>query len=361
MESAPEVTMVDLSKLIPIKQDPAEILRRRSAGEIYCADFSSGEGKYVATTFDSSDPIDASIKISPKVEVRFTYILNESRVIGLQITKLSSRGKAEKLHLSTLDWHGVLAILNIFQDIDLSSIAKGSLILNANIINDPAALKSFLNTVAADAQGKEKITEVAKNFNLLTPSYVSEMARRKKSSQQMDKLLNDRTYFDSIKIKYDIKKDEQVWQKFFERNDWMLGSDVIELLDDRIFDEHNTVDIPFRALDGFLDIVELKLPTAPFWTAENNPNAELIKAIMQCTRYISVAERKANDYEKIKELGCDIVKPRITLIYGRSSGWTDEQHKLLRTLNASLHNITILTYDHVLRRAQNQVKDDNNE
>lgn len=353
--------MVDFLKLIPFKQDPAEILRRRKAGEIYCADFSSGEGKYVATAFESSDPVDASLRISPRVEVRFTYIFNESRVIGLQITKLSSRGKAEKIHLSTLDWQGVLALLSIFQDIDLDSIAKGSLILNADIIKDPDALKSFLNTVAADSQGKEKIAEVAKNFNILTPNYVSEMARRKKSSQQIDKLLNDRAYFDSIKEKYDIGKDEQVWQKFFERNDWMLGSDVIELLDDRIFDEHNTVDIPFRALDGFLDIVELKLPTASFWTAENNPNSELIKAIMQCTRYIAVAERKANDYEKIKELGCDIVKPRITLIYGRSSGWTDEQHKLLRTLNASLHNITILTYDHVLRRAQNQVKDDNDE
>lgn len=353
--------MVDFSKLIPFKQDPAEILRRRKAGEIYCADFSSGEGKYVATTFESSDPVDASLRISPRVEVRFTYIFNESRVIGLQITKLSSRGKAEKIHLSTLDWQGILALLSIFQDIDLDSIAKGSLILNADIIKDPDALKSFLNTVAADSQGKEKIAEVAKNFNILTPNYVSEMARRKKSSQQIDKLLNDRAYFDSIKEKYDIGKDEQVWQKFFERNDWMLGSDVIELLDDRIFDEHNTVDLPFRALDGFLDIVELKLPTAPFWTAENNPNSNLVKAIMQCTRYISVAERKANDYEKIKELGCEIVKPRITLVYGRSKDWTQEQHSLLRTLNASLHNITILTYDHVVKRAQNQVKDESNE
>lgn len=349
--------MVDFSKLIPFKQDPVEILKRRKAGEIYCADFSSGEGKYIATTIDSSDTVDASIKISPKVEVRFTYIFNENRVIGLKITKLSNRGKIEEIHLSTLDWQGVLALLGIFQNIDLDSIAKGSLILNADIIKDPEALKSFLNTVAADPQGKDKIAEVAKNFNLLTPSYVSEMSRRKKSAKQIESLLNDRAYFESIKQRYNIGKDEQVWQKFFERNDWMLGSDVVELLDDRIFDEHNTVDIPFRALDGFLDIVELKLPTATFWTSENNPSAELIKSLMQCTRYISVAERKANDYEKIQELGCDIVKPRITLLYGRSDKWTTEQHKLLRTLNASFHNITILTYDHVLRRAQNQVKD----
>ena len=105
-------------------------------------------------------------------------------------------------------------------------------------------------------------------------------------------------------------------------------------------------------MDGFLDIIELKLPTAPFWTAENNPNAELTKALMQCIRYLNEAEKKANDYDKIKELGCDIVKPRITLTYGRSIDWHGEQHKQLRILNASFHNITILTYDHVLQRAK---------
>lgn len=340
---------------------PQKILENRKNGQIYCADFSNGEGKYISTTFESDEPVDLSLKISPKVEVRFTYILNEDGVNGLQISKLSSRGVVEKIHLSTMDWQGVLALLEIFKEVDLSSIAKGSLILNADIIKDPEALKSFLGTVATDPQGKEKLREVAKNFNILTPDYVGEMSRRKKNTEQIVKLLDDTEYFNSIKNKYNIGKDEQVWQKFFEKNDWMLGSDVIELLDDRIFDEHNTVDIPFKALDGFLDIVELKLPTAPFWTSENNPNSELVKAIMQCTRYVAVAERKANDYEKIKELGCDIVKPRITLIYGRSNNWSEAQHKLLRTLNASLHNITILTYDHVVRRAQNQTKDGNDE
>jgi hypothetical protein len=206
--------------------------------------------------------------------------------------------------------------------------------------------------VAADEQGREKLREVAENFGLLEAKGIKNLALQKRNVNLLDKLLNEKGSFAEEKLARKVGKDEEVWQQFFQDNDWLLGSEVVEILDERVLDEHNTVDLPVRSVDGFLDIVELKLPTPPFWTSENNPNAELTKALMQCIRYLNEAEKRANDYSKIKELGCDIVKPRITLVYGRSIGWTNEQHKQLRILNASFHNITILTYDHVLKRAR---------
>ena len=76
---------------------------------------------------------------------------------------------------------------------------------------------------------------------------------------------------------------------------------------------------------------------------------------MQCMRYERAAEKKSNDHNKISELGCEIVKPRLTLVIGRSNGWTNEQKENFRLLNASLTNISILTYDHVLLRTRKLV------
>ncbi|MDR0590996.1 MAG: DUF4263 domain-containing protein [Candidatus Nomurabacteria bacterium] len=132
----------------------------------------------------------------------------------------------------------------------------------------------------------------------------------------------------------------------------ILGSDIVEVLGYRSLDEHNKTDLPVKSLDGFLDIIELKLPNASFWNADNSPAADLTKATMQCAKYLQVAEKKQNDKDKVKELGCDILKPRITLIYGRSNDWDDTQKEQFRSLNSLYHNINILTYDLVLKRAK---------
>lgn len=342
---------LDLSRFNPFAFDQARILQNRKSGQIYSADFNSGEGKYISTTFDSNEPYDMSIKISPRVELRLTYIFHDSTVNGVQLTKLSNKGKIDKIHLSTLDWEKVLGLLKVFDSMDIGALAAGSLILDKSVVNDPDKLEEFLNTVAADPQGKEKFQEVADNFGFITAGGVKNLAEQKKNADKMQAMLDDLNVFQEEKAAMGVGKDEEVWQRFFEANDWLLGSDVVEILDERVIDEHNTVDLPTRSVDGFLDIIELKLPAAQFWTAENNPNADLTKAIMQCMRYITEADKRANDHEKVKALGCEIVKPRITLVYGRSKNWTPDQHKQLRILNSSFHNITVLTYDHVMQRA----------
>ena len=46
------------------------------------------------------------------------------------------------------------------------------------------------------------------------------------------------------------------------------------------------------------------------------------------------------------------VKPRCILIFGRSNNWNIRQIETYRIMNAGFHNITIMTYDHVLERAK---------
>jgi hypothetical protein len=49
------------------------------------------------------------------------------------------------------------------------------------------------------------------------------------------------------------------------------------------------------------------------------------------------------------------IKPRCTLIFGRSNEWNERQREAYRILNSNYHNLVIMTYDHVLERAKRMV------
>lgn len=153
---------------------------------------------------------------------------------------------------------------------------------------------------------------------------------------------------------------EQEWQQWFTRNDWVLGSEFVQILDDREIDTKNIADFLMQAYDGFLDIVEIKRPEGDlqFWAARQiNKNyvqsSDLTDAITQANNYIYEVEREANSDKFLKNVGnVKTIKPRCILIFGRSNCWNDEQKKAYRILNSSFHHLTILTYDHVLNRAK---------
>lgn len=155
-----------------------------------------------------------------------------------------------------------------------------------------------------------------------------------------------------------LKQDlvEQRWQQWFQENSWVLGSEFVRILDERRIDTQNISDFLMEAYDGFLDVVEIKRPggNMQFWAAaldhgNSVPSTDLIKAITQASRYIHEIELEANSLKFLETVdGVKTVKPRCVLLFGRSHGWTDEQAEAYRILNASFHNLTVLTYDHVL-------------
>ncbi len=153
---------------------------------------------------------------------------------------------------------------------------------------------------------------------------------------------------------------EQKWQEWFKRNDWVLGSEFVRILDEREIDTANITDYLMQAYDGFLDIIEIKRPkgSLKFWADSQDhgnyiPSAELTKAIAQATKYIYEIEREANSIKFQERVGnVKTIKPRCILIFGRSNTWNDGQKESYRILNSSYHNLSILTYDHVLSRAK---------
>ena len=162
----------------------------------------------------------------------------------------------------------------------------------------------------------------------------------------------------------ELNLDEHNWQQWFKKNDWVLGSEFVKILDERAIDTANISDYLMQAYDGFVDIVEIKKPSKDlnFWhktTDHNNnvPSLDLTKAISQSTKYIYEVEREANSVKFLEKVGSiKTIKPRCILIFGRSNDWNDAQKEEYRILNSSYHNLTILTYDHVLNRAKRIIK-----
>lgn len=154
--------------------------------------------------------------------------------------------------------------------------------------------------------------------------------------------------------------NEHVWQTWFTRNDWVLGSDFVQILDERQIDVGNIADYLMQAYDGFLDIIEIKRPGGGlrFWNERRDhgnvvPSSSLIAAVAQATAYLFEVEREQNSVKFVERTsGVATVKPRCVLIFGRSNQWDQDEKRAFRLLNASYHNITIMTYDHVLGRAQ---------
>tara|TARA_R100001129_G_scaffold105072_1_gene71816 strand:- start:521 stop:1507 length:987 start_codon:yes stop_codon:yes gene_type:complete len=156
---------------------------------------------------------------------------------------------------------------------------------------------------------------------------------------------------------------EANWQKWFEENSWVLGSEFVRVLDERHIDTQHISDFLMQAYDGFLDVVEIKRPegSLQFWSPRPDhgnliPAPDLVKAITQASRYIFEVEREANSVKFLDRVDqVRTVKPRGILIFGRSHDWNNEQGEAYRILNSNYHNLSIMTYDHVLQRAKRMV------
>lgn len=212
---------------------------------------------------------------------------------------------------------------------------------------DPKSLE-HLKAIFDNPDKKKVLNFIAAN-NILPDDLIAGL-----QSQARIKAVNE------FEMMLDQNLVEQKWQAWFTSNDWVLGSEFVRILEEREIDTANIADYLMEAYDGFLDIIEIKRPDSSlkFWADALDhdnyvPSADLIKAITQATTYIYEVEREANSVKFLERVGnVKTIKPRCVLIFGRSINWNAAQKAAYRILNSSYHNLTIMTYDHVLDRAK---------
>ncbi|MFH1749334.1 MAG: Shedu anti-phage system protein SduA domain-containing protein [bacterium] len=219
--------------------------------------------------------------------------------------------------------------------------------------------KKFNNQTVDDLRNifnnynKQKILNIITKNNIFSDDLIFGLQHKKR----VDSVTN----FEDM---LDMDLPESKWQHWFKENEWVLGSEFVKIIDERKVDTQNITDYLMQAYDGFLDIIEIKSPRKDlnFWADKKDhdnyiPSVDLIKAIIQATKYIYEVEREANNIKFFERLGnIKTIKPRCVLIFGRSADWNDQQKEDYRILNSGYHNLTIMTYDHVLGRAKRIIK-----
>lgn len=382
-------------KLNILKPSEEEILANKKAGRIYVADFSNNEGKYISVVFDDkADPYDVSLKISPRIEIRITYIANDEKITGVQISKLSG-GKIEKINLSTLSFEGILGILHIFSELDLKSITNKSIILDSNIIQNENELRKHLNTILADEKGLKMIAELATSRGLITEGDIGNLKKKRGAIELFEKLLYGETFFQEKKKEWGKTKDEDVWQYFFENNKWIFGYGLEYVFNAPIskekfeqtlagsnFLEHGKRPdgiLKTLGLTQFLNIVEIKTHKKDLidnklyrdsgvWQISQ----ELTGAISQCQQYVRSSLRNLEEFFELKnkdgnrtneEIFC--FSPKCFLIVGNmSKDFMDAQGKVLNPdklscfeyFRKNIFTPEIITFDQLYFRAKNIVE-----
>jgi hypothetical protein len=75
-------------------------------------------------------------------------------------------------------------------------------------------------------------------------------------------------------------------------------------------------------------------------------------AIAQCHRYLDVLHEEVRQGLPRDHPEIVAYHPRATIVVGRSETWSETQQRALHGLNARLHSITVMTYDHLLAQAE---------
>ncbi|MBI3981010.1 DUF4263 domain-containing protein [Candidatus Microgenomates bacterium] len=373
--------------------DESTIIANKKIGKIYVADFPKGEGKYVSTVFNEEDLYyDVGLVISPKIEVRLTYIAHDEAITGVQISKLSNGKLVEKINLSTLGFKGVLNLLQIFSSLDLTSVSNRSLILDAGVIKDETKLKKHLTTILSDEKGFKIIAELAESRGLINMGDIGNISKKRKSLDFFKNLLEDANAFAKIKSEWKKQRDEDVWQQFFEDNKWIFGygleyvfnaaikkEQLQQVLKGNDFLSHGKKPdgiLKTLGIAQFFNIVEIKthkkrLMNDKMYRISNvwQVSDELTGAIAQCQQYIRITVGNITELIEIKDdngnrTGEEVFcfEPKCFLLMGSMRDeFTDENGEIGNTdklscfeyFRKNLFRPEIITFDQIYQRAKN--------
>lgn len=169
--------------------------------------------------------------------------------------------------------------------------------------------------------------------------------------------------------KYPETKGKNSWQSWIYENNWIFGIQYKTAIEKNKIGFDSIPDFLFPTLDGFLDILEIKLPTHEIIKEDSSHpgsyvwSSEANKAIGQVVNYIHQIELNQLQLQQrinrnyAKELGRELftIKPRAFILIGKTDSASPEEKEALRKLNYSLHGIEVLSYTDLLHQGDNLI------
>lgn len=245
-----------------------------------------------------------------------------------------------------------------------------------------------------DLSDQQAIKMVEENYELFSKIISSKVTKddiiavgyRKKQLELFSKLLNDSSYFANLKNKYNYST-EKVWQKFFEKNQWIFGYGLgyifLSNLDDKkleqvvqgynVSDHGKRVDalMKTRGIISNLCFVEIKtdktelLETKPYRSGCFAPSSELSGAIAQIQGTVASAVKSLSEKLSITDkvgnpTGEEIYnyQPKAFLVIGNleqfktENGVNADKLRSFELYRKNIQNVEIITFDELFERAK---------
>jgi hypothetical protein len=121
------------------------------------------------------------------------------------------------------------------------------------------------------------------------------------------------------------------------------------------------IDFLLERFDGFHDLLELKSPNDPLFEVVGRKADIRSPSAFRLSKPVSLALAQVHAYRDIlshetthEELyGLHNTRdPHITILIGRASELTDQEARVLHELNCSLHQVEVMPFDVLARRAR---------
>lgn len=161
-------------------------------------------------------------------------------------------------------------------------------------------------------------------------------------------------------------KGKDSWQSWIYRNNWIMGIQYLPPIEKQRVGFDNIPDYLFPTLDGFIDVLEIKLPSHEVIKPDSSHpgsyawSSEANKAIGQVVNYLYemelnqlVLQNKINR-KRAKRLDREIkiIKPRAFILIGAEDNWDAETKEAFRKLNHTLHGIEVISYTEIVKRGE---------
>lgn len=157
---------------------------------------------------------------SGRKEIKVTFF-EDDRHISV-ITIQSFNGKNGNPHPTSFSFIGleIPLLLSFFQNISAVEF-KDETGINVTDSNLKKLILSKEQAASLVQDNQDAFTEALRHQ--LTKEDVISLGYRKKQIGLFEKFLNDRKFFDQIKEQKSCTGDENLWQRFFEKNQWIFG------------------------------------------------------------------------------------------------------------------------------------------
>ena len=261
-----------------------------------------------------------------------------------------------------LDMEGTEALTTCLREAEASaSVERGTyLVLPAADVFDnlDQAQQQTFSKVLGDLVQSHRFPELVSKGQLSIET-VENLAAAAQHIRYKTELAELRDMIDGKKVKPKrlgaARLTEHEYQHWFEEHTWVFGTEYTHRIDLREIDTNATVDFIMATADGFYDVLELKLPnvTVLSWDRSHKTlywTGDVAKVIAQAVKYLHAIEQNCDKLQLREKVA--LVRPRVRVVIGRSDKWTPDEHEAFRRLGAALHGIDLMTYDHVVERAQ---------